>query len=145
MIINHISENLSDPTHFSHSHASEVSGNIIITSGMVSRVDADTGLNIGVVEKDGKLEHDIDNQFDDIIKQLELLSKSIYSNNCDIREKIVETKVFIVDVKKYFKHFNASYKKWMQGKSQFPARTTIGVQDLPSNVVLEISFVLSAQ
>ena len=144
MIIHHIAENLSDPSPFSHSHASEVRGNIIITSGMVSRVDTDTGLNFGVEEKDGRLEHDIDSQFNDIIKQLELLSKTIYSEDSDIREKIVETKVFIVDVKKYFKQFNASYKKWMQGKSEFPARTTIGVQDLPSNVVLEISFVLSA-
>ena len=127
MIISHISEDLSDPTPFSHSHASEVSGNIIITSGMVSRVDAYTGLNIGVVEKDGKLEHDVDVQFNDIIKQLELLSKTIYSKDCDVRERIVETKVFIVDVKKYFKHFNASYKKWMQGEARIVKQLLRGV------------------
>ena len=144
MIVHHIANNLSDPSQFSHSHASEISGNLIITSGMVSRMDESTGLNIGVKKEQSMLEHHIEEQFLDIVRQLELLAKTIYAEDCDIREKIVETKVFIVDVKKYFKQFNAAYKKWMEGRTQFPARTTIGVQDLPSNVVLEMSFILSA-
>ena len=42
-----------------------------------------------------------------------------------------------------FSDFNIIYGNWMGKRTNYPARTTIGVFDLPSNVILEMAFTLS--
>ena len=145
MVINYNCKKLEDPKKFFHSHASG-NENIIYTSGMVSRKDDLTGLNIGVKisasESNNKYEHNIELQFLDIIKQLELICEDLEIEKSDIKDHILESKAYIVDVKRYFKDFNKSYGNWMGIRDNYPARTTIGVDALPSNVVLEMSFIL---
>ena len=145
MVINYNCKKLEDPKKFFHSHASG-NANIIYTSGMVSRKDDLTGLNIGVKisasESNNKYEHNIELQFLDIIKQLELICEDLEIEKSDLKDHILESKAYIVDVKRYFKDFNKSYGNWMGIRDNYPARTTIGVDALPSNVVLEMSFIL---
>ena len=90
-----------------------------------------------------KYVHDIELQFLDIIQQLELICEDLKINKTELKDHILETKVYIVDVKRYFQVFNKCYGNWMGKKDNYPARTTIGVDGLPSNVVLEMSFVLN--
>ena len=144
MIIHYKSKKLQDPSKFFHSHASgNDKNNIIITSGMVSRKNELTGLNIKKNKSKNDLyEHQIELQFKDIIFQLEEICEEIKINKSDIKDSIIETKVYIVNVKKYFSKFNDCYGMWMGERNNYPARTTIGVADLPSNVVLEMSFIL---
>ena len=145
MVINYNCKKLEDPKKFFHSHASG-NENIIYTSGMVSRKDDLTGLNIGVKisasESNNKYVHNIELQFLDIIKQLELICEDLEIEKSDLKDHILESKAYIVDVKRYFKDFNKSYGNWMGIRDNYPARTTIGVDALPSNVVLEMSFIL---
>ena len=145
MVINYNCKKLEDPKKFFHSHAIGYE-NIIYTSGMVSRKDDLTGLNIGVKisasESNNKYEHNIELQFLDIIKQLELICEDIEIEKSELKDHILESKAYIVDVKRYFKDFNKSYGNWMGIRDNYPARTTIGVDALPSNVVLEMSFIL---
>ena len=147
MIINFNCKKLENPSKFFHSHASYCE-NIVLTSGMVSRKDELTGINIGVkaIEKSSKekvYEHDIKLQFMDIVNQLQLICNDLDFINSDYRDHILETKVYIVNVKKYFADFNKVYGEWMGNRNSYPARTTIGVAELPSNVILEMGFVLS--
>ena len=147
MVVHYKCKNLQDPSIFFHSHASG-EGNIIFTSGIVSRKNEETGLNIGVSiinQKEEKeiYDHKIDLQFKDIILQLNSICEDIGIDKNNLKDNILETKVFIVEVKKYFQQFNECYGEWMGERNSYPARTTIGVSDLPSNVVLEMSFVLS--
>ena len=77
MIINYNCKKLENPSKFFHSHASYCE-NIFLTSGIVSRKDELTGINIGVkaIEKSSEekvYEHDIKLQFMDIVNQLELI------------------------------------------------------------------------
>ncbi len=138
---------LENPSKFFHSHVSYCE-NIFLTSGMVSRKDELTGINIGVKATEDSSEgkvyvHDIKLQFMDIVNQLQLICNDLDFINSDIRDHILETKVYIVNVKKYFADFNKVYGEWMGNRNSYPARTTIGVADLPSNVILEMGFVLS--
>ena len=115
---------------------------------MVSRKNEETGLNIGVSiipSKEGNevYHHEIELQFKDIIIQLNNICEDIGIDKNNLKDHILQTKVFMVDVKKYFQKFNKCYGEWMGKRNSYPARTTIGVSDLPSNVVLEMSFVLS--
>ena len=115
---------------------------------MVSRKNEETGLNIGVskiplAEEKEVYHHEIELQFKDIIIQLNSIGEEIGIDKNNLKDHILETKVFIVDVKKYFKKFNKCYGEWMGERNSYPARTTIGVSDLPSNVVLEMSFILA--
>ena len=147
MIINFNSENLEDPSKYYHSHASG-NDNIFITSGMVSRKDQNSGLNYGVkAQKNSSNEivylHDVKLQFEDIVNQLEIICSDLNFSTTDIRDHILETRVYIVDLKKYFSEFNTNYGNWMGKRKNYPARTTIGVFDLPSNVILEMAFTLS--
>ena len=147
MIINFNSEKLQDPSKFFHSHLSG-NDNIFITSGMVSRKEINSDLNIGVkahknLDNQIIYKHDIKLQFVDIVKQLEIICSDLNFSKEDIREHILETRVYIVDLKKYFSDFNIIYGNWMGKRTNYPARTTIGVFDLPSNVILEMAFTLS--
>ena len=106
MVINYNCKKLEDPKKFFHSHASG-NENIIYTSGMVSRKDDLTGLNIGVKisasESNNKYVHNIELQFLDIIKQLELICEDLEIEKSDLKDHILESKAYIVDVKRYFK------------------------------------------
>ena len=90
-----------------------------------------------------KYVHDIELQFLDIIQQLELICEDLKINKTELKDHILESRVYIVDVKRYFQVFNKCYGNWMGERDNYPARTTIGVDGLPSNVVLEMSFVLN--
>ena len=147
MIINFNSENLENPSKYYHSHASG-NDDIFITSGIVSRKDQNTGLNFGVKAQKNAVneiiyEHDVKLQFEDIVNQLEIICSDLNFFKKDIRDHILETRVYIVDLKKYFFDFNINYGNWMGKRINYPARTTIGVFDLPSNVILEMAFTLS--
>ena len=140
------SKQLDDPKPFYHSHATGL-GNIYITSGMVSRKTKGSDMNIGVsyCEDSKAFKHNIDLQFNDIVSQLEVISAEIGISSENLRDSIIDVRVFIVNVKEYFQDFNKAYGKWIGDRNNYPSRTTIGVDALPSNVVLEIAFTLGIQ
>ena len=143
MINSICSKFLDDPRSFYHSHASGV-GNLYITSGMVSRKDISTGLNIGVTYCDSSnlFKHDIGLQFNDIIIQLGFIAGDLGIGLEDLHNSILDVRVFIVNLKHNFQAFNSAYGEWIGDRESYPSRTTIGVYDLPSNVVLEMAFTL---
>ena len=134
-------EALDDPKPFYHSHATGIR-NLYFTSGMVSRKYKDTKMHIGVSNLNGKIVHNIELQFLDIIAQLYEVSGQIGIAKQDVQHSLIEVRVFLIEVKRYFKPFNAAYGIWMGNKINHPARTTIGVADLPSDVALEMSFTI---
>ncbi len=144
MIDHSIIKQLPSPLPFCHSHASGTNG-IYVTSGIVSLKDNTTGLNVGVYSnsKNSEYTHSVKEQFKSIVYQLELIGSNIGIDKDNIRNHIIESRIFIVDLKKYFTDFNDEYKSWMNGLTSFPARTTIGVYSLPSNVVIEACFVIA--
>jgi 2-aminomuconate deaminase len=137
--------NLDDPKPFCHSHASG-DGNIYFTSGIVSRKDGSTGLNIGVsrTTDNTALVHNIEEQFLDIVDQLYEITCYLGLEHNHVMHSLLDVRVFIVDVKKHFKVFNSVYAQWMKDMESYPARTTVGVSALPSDVILEIAFTIEA-
>ena len=144
MIKHIISDALDNPRPFSHSHAT-LHDNLLITSGMVSRKNDATKLNIGVYHSssDNNFSHNVSEQFYDIVDQLYSIASSAGLDPSLVKDSLLDVRVFIVDVRQHFQAFNNVYAEWMSDKSSYPSRTTIGVAALPSNVVLEIAFTLS--
>jgi len=143
MIQSIFSESLDDPRKFYHSHATGFDP-LYFTSGIVSRKFPGEMLNHGVsfCNHTNAFLHDIDSQFTDIVRQLDLIANDIGIPNDKLLDSILDVKVFIVDVQKYFFDFNLCYGRWIGQRPNFPSRTTVGVNALPSNVVLEMSFIL---
>lgn len=141
-----IVKDLPDPRPFSHSHACMTNG-LVTTSGMVSAKDANNmNMNVGVsfCSSTNSYSHNIAEQMNDIIKQLYAIGAHLGMCDQELVDNLVEVRVYLVDVRRHFKEFNLAYGDWIKRSTHLPARTTIGVEALPSNVALEMSFIFKA-
>ena len=99
--------------------------NFLFTSGQIG-INPSSGLIV-----DGGIRK----QIDMIFRNIEAILKEAGLN----KKNIVKLTVFLLDLKD-FQHVNDSFKKFFGGLS-FPARTTVGVKDLPLNALVEIDCV----
>lgn len=127
----HISGSLPDPRPSHHSHA-VVAGNTIYISGAIAR-QMPSGLHEGVARAgDGSLVHDVAVQFRSAMGAvLSVLDELGAELHC-----IAEVCVYLCDVSRDFSSFNSAYGEMFVDWK--PARTTVGVAALPSNVAIEL-------
>ena len=127
----YICDNLPDPRQSHHSHAI-IAGNLIFLSGAIPR-RTDSGLHVGVrLDPSGELVHDVKAQFksamDEVLEVLDGLGAS--------QRSIVEICAYLRDVHRDFGAFNDAYGDFF--RDWLPARTTVEVSGLPSNVCIEL-------
>ena len=91
---------------------------------------------IGIDPETGKLKDGIENQTEQILKNIEEILKEAGIT----KEKIVKTTIFLKNIKD-FQKVNAIYKKFFEGSAVFPARSTVEVSNLPLNAEIEIECV----
>ena len=98
-----------------------VSGNLVFTSGQIALVDGElTGTNIT-------------EQTEQVIKNLSAVLEAYGSS----LSKVVKATCFLADMND-FAVFNEVYAKHFPNK---PARSTIGVKQLPRNAIVEIEVI----
>lgn len=126
-----VSGSLPDPGPSHHSHA-VVAGNTIFVSGAIP-IPTPSGLHEGVARaEDGSFVHDVALQFRSAMGAvLRVLSELGADLHC-----IAEVSVYLRDIERDFANFNAAYGELFVDWK--PARTTVGVADLPSNVAIEL-------
>jgi 2-iminobutanoate/2-iminopropanoate deaminase len=100
-----------------------VSGNIVFTSGQIPLSPQD-GQVVGAT---------ITEQTEQVIKNLRAVLETAGSSFA----KVVKTTCFLADMSD-FAAFNEVYAKYFTGK---PARSTVGVKQLPKSVLVEIEAV----
>ena len=100
-----------------------ISGNLIFTSGQIP-------ISIGTGEVVG---NNISEQAEQVIKNLSAILKAAGSSF----SKVIKTTCFLTDMNN-FEAFNEVYKKYFTSK---PARSTIGIRQLPKNVMVEIEVI----
>ncbi len=88
---------------------------------------------IGINPETGKLKEGIENQTEQMLKNIEEILKEAGT----AKEKIVKTTIFLKNIKD-FQKVNAIYKKFFEGSTVFPARSTVEVSNLPLNAEIEI-------
>ena len=99
-------------------------GRFIFGSGQIA-IDPAAGKIIG---------ENIAEQTERVMKNIKnILESAGYS-----LEDVVKTTVFLKNIEDY-SEFNKVYSKFFSKK--FPARTTVGVANLPKNVLIEIDFI----
>jgi 2-iminobutanoate/2-iminopropanoate deaminase len=97
-----------------------VTGDFIFCSGQ-----------IGLDPKTGELKKNLEEQTEQIFKNIKAVLEEEF---CDLNN-IIKTTVFLTDMKN-FKKMNEIYEK--NFKNHKPARSTIGVKELPKDAVVEI-------
>lgn len=129
-----ICSDLADPRPYHHPHA-VLAENLIFVSGLIATRNQD-GTIIGTShEIDGTISHDVSCQFDSIIESLEQILRDADSD----LSKVIDVTVFLSDIDRDFKRFNASYGTVFG--DFLPARTTIEVSRFPSDVCIELKVV----
>ncbi|WP_022847723.1 MULTISPECIES: RidA family protein [unclassified Desulfurobacterium] len=88
---------------------------------------------IGIDPETGKLVEGIENQTEQILKNIEAVLKAAGSS----KERIVKTTIFIKDIKNFAK-VNEIYGNFFKNCPVFPARSTVEVSNLPLNAEIEI-------
>lgn len=126
---------LPDPRPWFHCHVA-VYSQFAITSGLVASKD-DRGNRRGVEIVDGVAVHDVAMQFASIGAQLD----SILHHLRIVRTAVVESLVYLIDVKRDFASFNSAYGGYFEAHT--PARTTVQVSGFPSDVAIEVRFHLA--
>lgn len=127
----YICDSLPDPRQFHHSHA-VVAGNLIFLSGAIPRQD-DSGLHVGVRrDPSGELVHDVRLEFKSAMNEVLRVLQGLGAS----QRSIVEICAYLRDVKRDFGAFNDAYGEFFQ--DWLPARTTVEVSGLPSNVCIEL-------
>jgi len=105
-----------------------VSGNLVFTSGQIPLSVGDAALGASQVAGSS-----ITEQTEQVIKNLAAVLEAAGSSFA----KVIKTTCFLADMND-FAAFNEVYAKYFTGK---PARSTIGVKQLPKSVLVEIEAV----
>jgi len=115
----------------SYPHARRV-GDLLFLSGLGPR-DPETNVVPGnVYDEDGCLiDHDIEAQTRQLINNLDRVLESAGAS----REDLVDITVFLTDMKRDFKRFNALYAEAFSAAS--PCRTTVEISSLPTPIAIE--------
>ena len=129
-----ICPDLVDPRPYNHSHA-VLAGNLIFVSGLIAKRDDEGVINGTSHGIDGTITHDVSCQFDSIIESLEQI---LHDAESDL-SKVIDVTVFLTDIERDFKRFNATYGTVFG--NLLPARTTVEVSRFPSDVCIELKVV----
>ncbi|KAF9876515.1 hypothetical protein CkaCkLH20_05923 [Colletotrichum karsti] len=87
---------------------------------------------------DGHVELDVRHQTSAIIRNIEEVIKNATSNEGGL-QNVIDATVFLVDMKSHYSGMNAVWNDIWPNVEEAPARTTIGVRELPSpEMIVEI-------
>jgi len=104
-------------------------------SGLIAKRNKEGVISGTSHEIDGTTTHDVSRQFDSIIESLEQILRDSESD----LSQVIDVTVFLSDIKRDFKRFNASYGA-VFGNS-LPSRTSVEVSRFPSDVCIELKVV----
>ncbi|KAI5457529.1 Endoribonuclease L-PSP/chorismate mutase-like protein [Mariannaea sp. PMI_226] len=99
-------------------------------SGTSSRLDDGTFAGVQT-DHNGTLVIDIREQTKAVLRRIEQVIKHATKNRGGLGD-LVDVQIFLVDVKSYYKGMNEVWNEVFPFPSQSPARTTIGVRELPA-------------
>lgn len=107
---------------------------IIHVSGISSR--RGDGTHEGVIRQDdGSVVLDIRKQTAAVLRNIDLVIKGATDGKGDIHN-VVDATVFLTDVEGCYSGMNEEWNKVWPDRAAAPARTTIGVRELPNKVLL---------
>ncbi len=126
---------MEDPSGSFHPHARRV-GDFIFVSGLIARTLGQPKIPGVLYDSNGNVVgHDVEQQF---LATLENLKHVLDAAGTSV-EHIVDVTIFLTDLEKDFKKFNAIYGKHLGHVN--PARTTVQVPRLPSPVCIELKVI----
>lgn len=115
-------------------HARRV-GDLLFLSGIGPRSAADSAIPGNVVDEHGKLlSYDIEAQtravFDNVRAVLEAAGARW--------DQLADVTVFLTDMQRDFKPYNAIWAEFFPDVSSAPCRTTVGISSLPTPIAIEL-------
>lgn len=118
-------------------HARRV-GDLLFLSGIGPRSAADSAIPGNVVDATGQLvSYDIDAQ-----------TRAVFANVRAVLEasgarwdQLVDVTVFLTDMQRDFKNYNAIWAEFFPDAGTAPCRTTIGISALPTPIAIELKCV----
>ena len=122
-------------------HARRV-GNLLFLSGVGPRVagsDASDSVVPGLtLDKNGNfIDFDFEAQCRSVFENVRIILESSGSNWADL----IDVTVFLVDMKRDFQIYNRLYAEYF--KDNFPCRTTVEVNCLPTPIAIELKCIAS--
>lgn len=114
-------------------HAKKV-GDLLFLSGVGPRQKGSTKIPGVTLSESGEiLDYDVTTQTHAVIKNIELVLQDAGLT----LKNLVDVQVFLTDMKKDFKAFNAVYSEYFDSNTG-PSRTTVEVGALPTPIAVEI-------
>ncbi|MFN8671811.1 MAG: Rid family hydrolase [Candidatus Sericytochromatia bacterium] len=118
-----------------YSHSRKV-GNLLFLAGLGPRKRGSKEIPGVTLDENGKiLTYDVEVQTRSVIENV----KTVLEESGSSFEKIIDVQVFLTDMEKDFKKFNAVYAEYFSEIS--PTRTTVCINSLPTPIAVEFKII----
>ena len=115
-------------------HARRV-GNLLFLSGVGPRDPASNGVPGNVHDEDGNLiSYDIDAQTRSVFANV----RAVLESSGARWEDLVDVTVYLTDMARDFKAYNAIWAEYFPNVATAPCRTTLGITALPTPIAIEL-------
>lgn len=113
-------------------------GDLLWLSGIGARVPASDAIPGNVYDADGKLvAHDIAAQTRQVLANV----RAVLEASGARWEDLVDVTVFLTDMARDFKTYNAVWAEYFPDAAAAPCRTTLGIAALPTPIAIELKCV----
>ena len=121
-------------------HARRV-GDLLFLSGIGPRIPGSNAIPGNVLDAHGKLvEHDIAAQTRQVFANV----RAVLEASAARWEDLVDVTVFLTDMARDFKAYNAVWAEYFPDAASAPCRTTLGITALPTPIAIELKCVARA-
>lgn len=118
-------------------HARRV-GALLFLSGIGPRTPGSNAIPGNVLDADGKLvDHDIAAQTRQVFANVRAV---LQASGADWQD-LVDVTVFLTDMARDFKAYNAVWREYFPDPAAAPCRTTLGITSLPTPIAIELKCV----
>jgi 2-aminomuconate deaminase len=120
-------------------HARRV-GDLLFLSGIGPRSASDNSIPGNVLDAQGNLSsYDIVAQCDSVFANV----RAVLEASGARWEDLVDVTVYLTDMARDFKAYNAVWARYFPDPSRAPCRTTLGITALPTPIVIELKCIAS--
>ena len=125
----------------SYPHARRV-GDLLFLSGIGPRDPASNGIPGNVCDADGRLiAYDIDAQTRAVFANV----RAVLDASGARWEDLVDVTVYLTDMARDFKTYNAIWAEYFPDPAHAPCRTTLGITALPTPIAIELKCVAAVK